>query len=43
MSEGQWNEGQWKRWDVVSRLRAGKLTMAQAALQVTLPKGPAGG
>ena len=32
MSEGQWNEGQWKRWDVVSRLRAGKLTMAQAAL-----------
>ena len=30
------SEGQWKRWDVVSRLRAGKLTMAQAALVLAL-------
>src|SRR5437870_1889935 len=29
-------EGQWKRWDVVSRLRAGKLTVAQAALVLPL-------
>ena len=30
------SEGQWKRWDVISRLRAGKLTMAQAALVLAL-------
>src|SRR3989442_15209604 len=30
------SEGQWKRWEVVGRLRAGKLTMAQAALVLAL-------
>ena len=30
------SEGQWKRWDVIARLRAGKLTLAQAALVLAL-------
>lgn len=30
------SEGQWKRWEVIKRLRAGKLTMAQAALVLAL-------
>jgi len=30
------SEGQWKRWDVLGRLRAGKLTVAQAALVLAL-------
>src|SRR5437016_8921167 len=30
------SEGQWKRWEVVGRLRAGKLTMVQAALVLAL-------
>src|SRR5205809_831488 len=30
------SEGQWKRWDVIGRLRAGKLTLAQGALVLAL-------
>ena len=30
-------EWQWKRWDAVARLAAGKLTMGEAALELVIP------